>query len=74
MSITEAVSYAVIVLPAASMVASALSAAIPDPRLGIFAKFVNALALNVGHAKNAQPGCDCQDKPVAGNAGQNKQG
>lgn len=66
MTITEATTVAVAVIPAVSMVASALSAVIPDARLGAFAKFLNLLALNVGRARNdpAVNGKDLQDEPA----------
>lgn len=70
MTITEATTIAVAVLPTLSAIASALSACIPDARLGAAAKFLNVLALNVGHAKNdpAVNGIDGQDaaKPAGG--------
>lgn len=70
MTMTEATTIAVAVLPTVSALASALSAMIPDARLGAAAKFLNILALNIGHAKNdpAVNGIDGQDavKPAGG--------
>lgn len=76
MTVTESVAIAVAVLPTLSAAASALSACIPDARLGMFAKFLNLLALNVGHARNdpAVNGRDEQDKPAAAPVGTDTQG
>lgn len=41
-----------IVLAAVTAIASAISAAFPDSKLGAVAKIVNTLALNFGNAKN----------------------
>jgi hypothetical protein len=76
MTITEAVSIAPIILGGLSVFCSALSAVVPDPRLGIFAKFVNLLALNVGRATNDPrlQGVNRQDALSTAPVGQDSQG
>jgi hypothetical protein len=66
MTATEITTLAVAILPTLSAFASAISACVPDARLGILAKFINVLALNIGHARNdpAVNGIDAQDQQV----------
>ena len=72
MTITEMATTAAFVLPLLSTACSALSAAIPDARLGVAAKVINALALNFGNATNAT-GKDLQGQPPKPSGGQDLQ-